>query len=270
MTRSLFAAAAVALTALSGAGQSVGQSVGQETAPAGEDWDLIRDAKTRSTLAYVTTTPGLSIAMRCVKGSYSALLVGLPEATRGAKTRPLQIAFRDEEQKEWRFNVTTNRTGAVADFPAPLARELRQGGRLQIVVPDGAAPGRNLRYDLNLPGSGAAIDETLRACDRPLVDPRDQELDAIGEDGLQVGMRWDRQIRPRYPVNNYAEGFAVATCVAQPDGKLRDCVIETEHPADGRFGGAVLDAVRSATVAYDGDQPAAPRMMAFRVNFVMR
>ena len=101
MTRSLFAAAAVALTALSGAGQSVGQ----ETAPAGEDWDLIRDAKTRTTLAYVTTTPGLSIAMRCVKGSYSALLVGLPEATRGAKTRPLQIAFRDEEQKEWRLSL---------------------------------------------------------------------------------------------------------------------------------------------------------------------
>jgi hypothetical protein len=47
-------------------------------------------------------------------------------------------------------------------------------------------------------------------------------------------------------------------------------VIETEHPGDGRFGDAVLSAARNATVAYDGDQPTGPRMMAFRVNFIMQ
>lgn len=248
-----------------------GSAVAQDAAPTGEDWDFAKDVKKKSAIAYVTTTTGLSIATRCMDGAYSALLFGLPEVTRRTKTRPLQIMFRDEEASEWRWNVTTDRTGAVADFPAPFARELRQGGRLQIIVPDGGGAGRNLRYDLQLPASGSAIDETLSACERPLVDPRDQELDAIGEDGLQVGMRWARQIRPRYPSQSrYSEGFAVTTCVAQTDGKLRDCVIETEHPADGRFGEAVMNAVRNATVAYDGDQPKAPRMMAFRVNFIMQ
>ena len=247
-----------------------GSALAQD-APADADWDLVKDEAKKTTIAYVTTTAGLSIATRCVNGGYSALIFGLPEVTRRTKTRPLQITFRDEEASEWRWNVTTDRSGAVADFPAPFARELRQGGRLQIVVPDGAGEGRNLRYDLELPASGSAIDETLTACNRPLVDPRDQELEAIGEDGLQVGMRWDRQIRPRYPSQSrYLEGFAVTTCVAQPDGKLRDCVIETEHPGDGRFGEAVLKAARDATVAYDGDQPTAPRMMAFRVNFIMQ
>lgn len=248
-----------------------GQAFAQDAAPSGEDWDLVRDDKTQTTLAYVTTTSGVSIAMRCVKGSYSALLVGLPEVTRRTKTRPLGITFRDEEQRDWRWNVTTDRSGAVADFPAPFARELRQGGRLQIVVPNGGGEGRNLRYDLELPASGSAIDETLTACERPLVDPRDQELDAIAEDGLQVGMRWERQIRPRYPSRSrYAEGFAVTTCIAQPDGQLRNCLIETEHPGDGRFGEAVVAAARNASVAYDGDQPTAPRMMSFRVNFLMQ
>ena len=250
---------------------AAGSAVAQDAAPTGEDWDLAKDARKKSTIAYVTTTTGLSIATRCMDSGYSALIFGLPEVTRRTKTRPLQITFRDEETSEWRWNVTTDRAGAVADFPAPFARELRQGGRLQIVVPDGAGEGRNLRYDLELPASGSAIDETLTACNRPLVDPRDQELDAIGEDGLQVGMRWDHQIRPRYPSQSrYSEGFAVTTCVAQPNGTLRDCVIETEHPGDGLFGEAVLKAARNATVAYDGDQPTAPRMMAFRVNFIMQ
>ncbi|MDQ1191663.1 hypothetical protein QE419_000429 [Brevundimonas vesicularis] len=249
---------------------SAGSAVSQDAPNTGEDWDLVKDARKKSTIAYVTTTPGLSIATRCMDGAYSALLFGLPEVARRTKTRPITIIFRDEEAKEWRWNVTIDRAGAVADFPAPFARELRQGGRIQIIVPDGGGAGRNLRYDLELPASGSAIDETLTACGRPLVDPRDQELDAISEEGLQVGMRWARQIRPRYPATNYSEGFAVATCVAQPDGRLRDCVIETEHPADGRFGEAVLKAARDATVAYDGDQPTAPRMMAFRVNFIMQ
>ena len=242
-----------------------------QDAPADADWDLVKDEAKKTTIAYVTTTAGLSIATRCVNGGYSALLVGFPETPRRTKTRALGLTFRDEEGSEWRWNVTTDRTAVVADFPAPFARELRQGGRLQIVVPDGAGPGQNLRYDLELPASGSAIDQTLSACDRPLVDPRDLELDAIAEDGLQVGMRWDRRIRPTYPFRSrYAEGFAVTTCVAQPDGTLRDCVIETEHPGDGRFGEAVLKAARDATVAYDGDQPTAPRMMAFRVNFIMQ
>lgn len=259
--------AALALTAA----LTSGSAFAQDTAPIGEDWDLHKDEAKKTTIAYVTTTAGLSIATRCVNGGFSALLAGLPETPRRNKTRPLGLTFRDEEVSEWRWNVTTDRTAVVADFPAPFARELRQGGRLQIVVPNGGGDGRNLRYDLELPASGSAIDETLTACGRPLVDPRDQELDAIAEDGLQVGMRWDRQTRPRYPSRSrYSEGFAVTTCVAQPDGRLRDCIIETEHPGDGLFGEAVLNAARNATVAYDGDQPTAPRMMAFRVNFIMQ
>ena len=76
--RSILSAVAVGALTLFGAGQALAQ----DTEPSGEDWDLIRDDKTKTTLAFVTTTPGLSIAMRCVKGSYSALLVGLPEASR--------------------------------------------------------------------------------------------------------------------------------------------------------------------------------------------
>ena len=65
-----------------------------------------------------------------------------------------------------------------------------------IVVPGGAENGRNLRYVIDLPASGAAIDETLQACGRPLVDPRDAERSALPEDGLPPEIEWARQPRP--------------------------------------------------------------------------
>jgi hypothetical protein len=233
------------------------------------DWDLMKDEVKQTTIAYVTTTAGPIIAMRCTDGDYSALLAGLPELPAAQKTRALRLTFRDEDESEWRWNVTTDRTAAVADFPAPFARQLRKGGRLQIRIPDGAGPGRTLRYDLSLPASGGAIDETLTACGRPLVDTRDQGLEAVGESGLPKNVRWLRQIRPRFPNTRYAEGFVTVSCVAQPTGQVTDCLVEAEHPGDGRFGDAVLRAAGDARIAYDVP-PAVPGLIAFRVNFIMR
>ena len=233
------------------------------------DGDISRDPAKKMVLAYTVFDNGLSVAFRCIDGSFNAVLAGLPPTREDRRT--LELAFRDGPDRRTSWTSTTDSTVVVGDFPAPLARQFRQGGALKVTVPQGAADGRNLRYEVQLPVSGAAVDEALTACDRPLVDPRDAELEAIGASGLSGGVAWDRQPRPRYPSTRYASGFAVLTCLTTPEGGLRECVVEMEHPHDGRFGKASLDAARRARVRNDADrtQPVPVRRISFRTFFRM-
>lgn len=237
---------------------------------AARDWDLHRNTRTESVLAYIVFDNGLGIAVRCIDGAYEALLSGLPAAGEN-ETRTLGVAFGDEEMSMERWSVGTTDTVAVGERPAPFARKLRQGGRLQILAPGGGG-GRNLRYDLTLPASSASIDETLSACERPLVDPRDVELDALPDDGLPRSLQWVRLPRAEYPSGSrYGRGFAVVSCLTNPDGTLRDCAVDSEHPHDGGFGASTLRAVRGARVrdADNPEAPLAPAMVSFRARFVI-
>lgn len=237
---------------------------------ASADWDFANDPRRKLMVAYTEFNNGLGLATRCVDGGFEAVITGLPPAGR-ATSRPLRVAFGDDELVSYNWSVGINDTIAVSELPAPFARELREGGRLRIMVPRGAADGRNLLYDLTLPASSASIDQTLTACNRPLVDPRDAELAGLQEDGVPRNLAWAVRPTPRFPRTNYARGFAVATCVSNPDGTLRDCTIESEHPRDGRFGQATLDAARRARLQ-NLDQPGAPVPVArvlFKTHFVI-
>ncbi|MDQ3125572.1 MAG: hypothetical protein M3Q74_08205 [Pseudomonadota bacterium] len=237
---------------------------------ASADWDFANDERRRLMVAYTQFDNGVGIATRCVDGGFEAVLTGLPPAGRAA-SRPLRIAFGDGDLEDSRWIVATDDTIAVSELPAPFARELRAGGRLRIFVPDGAPDGRNLMYDLTLPASSASIDRTLTTCNRPLIDPRDAELEALQADGVPHNLTWARRPTPRFPNTSYARGFAVVTCMTSPDGSLRDCAIEFEHPRDGRFGEATLASARRARVQNVG-QPAGPvpaGQVLYKTNFVI-
>lgn len=235
------------------------------------DWDMHRDERRGLVMAYAELNNGLGIALRCTRGAYEGIITGLPAAG-DVESRVIGIQFPDHDMHMQRWNVAQNDTVAVSEMPAPLARHLRLGGSVQIVVPGGAGEGRNLRYDLTLPASSASIDETLTRCNRPLVDPRDQEREAILEGGLPANLGWEQRPRPMWPgVERYARGFAVVTCLTNADGSLSNCETETEHPHDGGFGDSALRAVRRAKVR-NTDTPGGPidrRMISFRANFVM-
>jgi hypothetical protein len=250
---------------LAGAGAALAQDVT-------DDWEIVRQPEDKTVFAFVPTTTGLTIAFRCVDGAYGAVMAGLPAAPRQARIRTLRIGPSADHLHDSVWSVTTDRTVAMADYPASLARSLRDGGPVSIVVPGGGGEGRNLRHDLTLPSSSAAIDETLAACGRPLEDPRDALLPEIEENGLPRGVVWTRQPRPTYPATNYAEGFAVLTCVVQPDGGVDQCQVESEFPLDGGFGRAALRSTRNARLTSPGETVGqyAPRMIGFRVNYRMR
>lgn len=235
----------------------------------GEDWDIVRQPDQKSVFAYVTTTTGLAIGFRCVDGAFGALIAGLSPVSRNARTRVLRMKVGDGELQDTIWNVTTDRTVALADYPASLAREMRDGGAVTIVVPRGAEDGRNLRHELELPGSSAAIDETLTACGRPLVDPRDALLPDIEESGLSGGITWAQQPRIRYPRTSYIEGVAVITCLMQADGSLDQCAVEAEFPTDGHFGEAALRGMDRARLISSTEVEGAyrPRIIGFRSIF---
>lgn len=237
---------------------------------ASTDWDLMQDQRRKLLVAYTRFDNGVSIATRCADGGFEAVIAGLPPAGRET-SRPLRIAFRDGDLVESRWNVATDDTIAISELPAPFARELRTGGRLRILVPAGHTDGRNLLYDIVLPASSASIDQTLTTCGRPLVDPRDAELEALQEDGIPRNLAWAVRPQPEFPSTRYARGFAVATCVSNPDGSLRDCTIESEHPGDGRFGRAALAAARRARLQ-NLAEPGAPlpvTRVLYKTHFIM-
>lgn len=245
-----------------------GSALAQDTA---DDWEVIRQPERDSVFAYVPTSTGLTIGFRCIDGVYGAIIAGLPEAPRNAEIRTLRIRIGDEEARDSVWNVSTDRTIALADYPASLARSMREGGTINIIVPGGGGEGRNLRHELDLPASSAAIDETLTACERPTEDPRDALLPEITESGLPGGVNWARPPAPSYPRNNYQRGYAVLTCVVQPDGALAQCEVESEFPTDGRFGRNALRGTANARIVSPGETPGqyAPRIIGFRVNFRM-
>lgn len=232
------------------------------------DWAIERDPANQSLIAYVPMTTGLAIGVRCIKGDFAAIISGLPAAGSNQRVRTLGIGPVDH-QHDSRWNVTTDPTVAIADYPARFARNLRRGGPVSILIPGGAGEGRNLRHDIELPPSSTAIDEVLTACDRPLVDPRDALLPEIEAGGLPTGVNWARAPRPVFPRTNYAAGYAVLTCMMTAEGRLDDCLVEAQHPSDSAFGRAALRSTGDARLTSSTEAPGrlTPRMVGFRINF---
>lgn len=231
------------------------------------DWDIHRDERTQTTMAYSQFSNGLGLGFRCLDGTFAAVASGLPASD--DERRTIRLKFADDDAYETHWSSTTENTVAVADMPAPLARGFRKGGSLRMTLPGAAEGGRDLTYAVELPPSIGAIDETLTRCGKPLTDFRDAELDALPDDGLPRDITWQTRPRPQFPRTEYARGSAVVTCIADPSGRARDCVVESEHPHDGRFGRATLDAMANARLV-DRAQPGAPlrpALISFRAGF---
>lgn len=233
------------------------------------DWDLVVDPSKKLTVAYSEFDSGLAVLFRCMDGSFAAMISGLPANLQERRT--LKMQFGEEEAHDTSWTTTTDATVVVGDYPAPLARDFRQGGSLRVTIPRGAPDGRNLQHVVELPPSHSAIDEVLTTCSKPLTDPRDAELEAIGEESMTGGMTWARRPDPTYPRRGYRYrgGQAVTSCLTSSDGTLRDCRTEMEHPEDAGFGAAALDAVRRARVrsTETPDQPIPVRTIGFLTRF---
>lgn len=244
-------------------------ALAQDTAT---DWDATDDPARNLTAASSSFSNGLSIAFRCMDNRYDALIVGLPPATGESETRTIGMQFGEKPMRDARWNVGSNPGVLVSDLPARLARQFRDGGQLQLVARGAGDGGANLRYVIDLPASGAQIDRTLEACGRSTIDPRDAEIADLEDTGLPGGFSWANAPEPSYPRGpTFQRGFATVSCLNEADGRLRNCVVESEHPLNGGFGEAALRATRRARVQSTADPQASlpTRMIIYRTNFRM-
>lgn len=232
------------------------------------DWDLVRDPRRRLTLASVTFDSGIGIAARCQRGNFELVLAGLPRAPGDDYVRILSVAFRDGEFRDTSWTVSEDRSAAFNHLPARFARQLRQGGRLQVRVP-GEGGGPATRYVLDLPPSADAIEEALKACDRPLEHPHDALLpDRVGEGVGSVGLKWVQHPRGDYPFGaNLRWASVVLTCVVQADGRLDQCIVESEHPSGHGFGDEAIRASRRGRVGPMPDSPPGAMIAGRRITF---
>lgn len=235
------------------------------------DWDSRASPETDLVSASLVFDSGVGLGVRCLDGRYDALIAGLPEAPGNVGTREISIQFGEHDPNTQRWTVAEERSVVVSDLPARFARSLREGGRLQVRLLGAGPDGANLRYVFDLPASSSAIDRTLQACGKPLVDPRDLELEALGEQGLPGGLEWADRPRPPWPSagSTYVRGVAVISCLTETTGRLRDCVVESQHPLDGGFGEAALRGTRRGRlqVAENPDAPVPTRLIIYRAVF---
>ncbi len=249
------------LALLAGSGVALAQD-----APA--DWDIARDPGRDRVTAAIPVTTGLGLVVRCTRGGYEALIMGLP--AQEGDTRRLDIGFGEHELHPETWNVSVDPTIAVSSLPAPFARQLRQGGRMQIRVPNATPDGRAMRHVLDLPPSASAIDETLTACGRPLEDSRDALIEDVGPGGLPAGFVWAEAPRLSYPIGSrVSRAFVVLSCLTTREGELEQCVVEAEHPTGAFFAEAALRGAGRARLQVAGapDEPLPIRRIIYRTNF---
>lgn len=244
----------------------------QDTEAAGQDWILADIPERKAVVALAEFDNGVTLSSRCMDNVFEVTIHGLPEA-RG-ESRTLQISVGGDAPYASAWTVGTDRGAAFSRVPARLARELAKGGRLEIGVP-GPRGRPGTRYIMELAPSSSAIERTLTACGRALVDPRDLHSGDEAESGLPAGIAWDQAPRPTFPGSvrgrSPTKGFVTLTCVTRTTGRLEDCVIESEHPGGFNLGRSVRDSLSRAKVrSADRASPLIDgRMIMFTVAFVM-
>lgn len=253
---------------------AVSSANAQEAQPEPDDWTLTVVPNRKATIATIEFSTGLSLAARCINGVYDLLITGLPDAPRADTSRELGLKVGEEtELKTSVWTVGTQNGTAFSRLPAIVARRLAKGGELQILVPAAGAQ-RRTRYVMALDPSSTALEQTLKACDRPLIDPRDNTREGEGQEDLPDGLIWTRPPRPQYPffISNFSpkRGYAALSCVTTAEGRATDCQIESEQPPGYGFGRAALnslDAARLNLAPINDGRPLAGRLFAFTIAF---
>jgi len=234
-----------------------------------QDWALVEAPERSAVIAVTSFDNGITLAGRCVNGVYDVTVAGLPPA-RGF-SRIVRVSIGEEDLKQETWTVGADPTIAFSRLPAPFARRLAVGGRLQIAIP-GTGGQRGTRYVMELPPSPTTLERTLTACDRSLVDPRDANLDRDAPDGLSAGLDW--ALRPRLELPDSVRGRYVThasvtvSCLVAGTGTLTDCVIESEHPGGYGYGREVVRSLRTGRVrSLTPDITLGGQLVIFTVRF---
>ncbi len=229
-----------------------------------DDWDYAENAAGDVAPASVTFD-ALGIAVRCMNGSLSTIVSGLPAGT-GERRLRVQLRDRVELDEPW---VSARDSGTLFSvWPRQSAAAFSRGGRLSIRAQDGD---RFKRYVVELPESPSAVAKVFAACGHDLAAMDVVDVLPPGED--LSGLVWVNRPEISFPSSpDYAFGLAALTCTVEASGRLRDCLVESEFPEGSGFGrAATLGAHRTGRVrAAEGSSRDVTAMpLSFTVRYRM-
>lgn len=193
---------------------------------------------------------GIDLAVICRDDQLIVAITGLPDPGPGAKFRKLEVNIPGAELQASTWRIHGKATISLA--PAVYARRLRTADHLTVRAPaEEGEPAR--RYELALPSDHLALDQTLEACDVPLVSETD-----LAYDPTISAVTWatSPRITPpnRLPPGGYAE--VVLECTVGARGRPENCRAIREEPADSGFVRAALLGIRTGRLGLiDGGQP---------------
>lgn len=245
------------------AGPSFAQEPLSDTAPDSADWDLVQDSGrlTMATLDFGTN----ALAIRCQQDVFEFVLTGVPAVDTSSRVVSVTVGSRPLEKRYW--STQPGATHLYAAEPERLARQLREGGVLDIRLEPATDAEQARRYQFPVPPSAAAVNQVLTACDERLEDDRD----AIPRAGP---VRWALRPTPYYPDNDAAvrarAGRVELTCIVAEDFGLRNCRVEAESPANSGFGASALRAAAQARLDAAGEEAPVPgTVVSFPIAFLL-
>lgn len=217
---------------------------------ASDDWNLSADQGRNLMLATVAYSSGQTIAVRCQDGTLDVIVTGLP-ALEG-RTRFLETSFGDRPAERGPWAAAADGTSVLSMSPVPTARRLRAGGPVKLsVAVDAANDGPLRQYAFDLPAESASLDRLLDSCGVPTSDARD-DLPRWTPARGSTGNYWRRMARPEYSDVAYGagikSGYAVLSCIVYAEGRLNQCIVESEGPRRAGFGPSSVRAMGAARV----------------------
>lgn len=246
----------------------------QSAAPS--EWQVLRTAN--MTAAAAQFDNGLTLIVRCNGGRHlNAMIQGLPPAE--GHTRHIGATFESGEaapglesaqgaRHPTIWGVGHDPGMAFSRYPAGLARQMLAGGSLSLHLV--GETDENARYKMALPGSAGPVETVLTSCGRTVADARDAGVAALGPEGLPPRISWARLPALDYPSGpTQSRGAVTASCLTRPDGRVEQCIIESEQPEGAGFGQATLRGLRSARLRNEDNErePVPRRVILFTASF---
>lgn len=250
------------------------------SAAAQDGWAIERPGRNQISASTVFST-GQAVALRCTRRQAEVVVIGLPPALKPEDGLGSTFSRRIETSVDGRrlpastWLVSADPKAAFYTGPAMLMRAMLTGQELTLRVMSPGGPAT--RIVLRLPEDRSGLETVFEECGLPRVDTRDGALDLSArptEESPDTPSRpiltWKTMPRAGFPelaINRGVdEGLVVVSCIAQPDGLLRDCRSDYAAPAGYGFDGIAMAAMRNARLEPRDDPE--DRAISFTMRFI--
>ncbi|PZO01784.1 MAG: hypothetical protein DCF28_09515 [Alphaproteobacteria bacterium] len=206
-------------------------------------WTIIPSSATQSRIVAATWSDGTNVVARCDSGKLTAF-VRLTERMSGPAVYVLTQRENDVPIGGW-WVVSDDGSSAVSRNPRYLVRDLKQGGRLDVVLKSRDAPDREMT--LALPDQTTELDSVMSSCGltgtpNPITPDR-------------PAAQWRERPRPTasdFPAAALAAnitGQVVVNCLVSESLQPESCIVVDEVPAGAGFGPAAVQIVSRGKLA---------------------